>query len=886
VNPAGGRAAGRARDTTSGRLLALLGALFAVISLSAIALIHVFEAADQRAERLEELDRGAAPLARRLSAIPPNDPDWQARARAVLADAEALRPLWRHTVLRRGAAVADDGGSPHAAGPEATLEVVVPIADAGTASEDARLSLRIEADLTADRAAGNRRLLTRALVAAAAMLVALVATWRIIDRLVLAPLDRLYQPLARMAAGGEYEPVEPSGWREISVVTAQVNRVVAALLEREAENRAAAATLDLVRRHLPDVVYRYDVAERRFVFLSDSIRALGWTPEDLADGAEPFGEGFLHPDDAAAARRRREEHVAKGPGAGSLVREFRVRRPDGEVRWLEDHLTPEFDAQGRLAAASGVLRDITAQKAADEALRRVDALSRALADTAMDAMVTTDEQGIVTSANPAVERIFGHDPAALVGRPLSVLLAPGARAALGEALARVAAAGEDGLAVVPARTEGLHRDGRTVPLEVSVGVAGARGVRVHTAVLRDLTRQQEMEQRLLQAQKMEAVGTLAGGIAHDFNNILSVMVGQAELAALRLDQRERVEESLRAIVEAGTRAADLTARLLGFARRRPTEVRPIDVGEVLDRVVSLLSRTVDRAIRIHTDVPAGLAVLADAAQVEHAVLNLCLNARDAMPQGGVLTLAARPREDAPDRAELALGARTTPFVRITVEDTGTGIPPEVRARLFEPFFTTKGRGRGTGLGLAMVYGVVRSHGGWVDVETAVGRGSRFHLHFPAAPAGAEVARAPGPATPAPSARGSESVLVVDDDASVRGVLVDALTSHGYRVLEAADGQAAVAVLRREPAVALVVLDMILPGMGGREVFRRIRAERRDVRVILSTGFSEDGDAQAVLAEGGDGILRKPYRPHDLAQRVREVLDRPRAPHGTHGSGVR
>ena len=635
-----GTSPGMAPDATSGRLLAFLGIVFVLVSLGAIVLIHGLENADLRAARRAEVEDAATALAHRLGAIGRDEKAW----RAVLADSEALQPRWRRTVHSGGTRViVDDGGPSHAADSEATIDVVVPVLGATAPEAKDSVSLRVQADVSADIAAAERRLWMRVLVAVAAILVALVATWRIVDLLVLAPLDRLYQPLARMAAGGEYEPVEPTGWREISVVTAQVNRVVAALMQREAEHRAAAATLDLVRRHLPDVVYRYDVEAKGFVFLSDSIRALGWEPASVLDQPEPFGSDFVHPDDAAAARRAREEHVAKGPGAGSLVREFRVARGDGELRWLEDHLTPEFDAHGRLTALSGVLRDITGQKAADEALRRVDALSRALADTAMDAMVTADERGIVTSANPAVERIFGHDPAALVGQPLSVLVAPAGRAALEEALARTAAAGEEAHGV-PARAEGLHRDGRIVPLEVSVGVAGTRGGRVHTAVLRDLTRQQDMEHRLLQAQKMEAVGTLAGGIAHDFNNILSVMVGQAELAVLRLDQPKRVEDSLRAIVEAGTRAADLTSRLLGFARRRPTEVRPIDVGEVAERVVSLLARTVDRAIQIHTDVPAGLPpILADAAQVEHAILNLCLNARDAMPQGGVLTLGARRR---------------------------------------------------------------------------------------------------------------------------------------------------------------------------------------------------------------------------------------------------
>ena len=750
-----------------------------------------------------------------------------------------------------------------------------PVRAAGDATAPPRARVEARIDLAGDFARIGRSLTAKAVVAALLCLCAVLTMFLVTERRLLAPIRRLYRPMARMAAGGEYEPVEPRGQDEIAELTAQVNAVVALLVERERESRSSAATLALVQRQVPDVIYRYDVRRGALEFLSDSYSTMtGASREEALKDPRSAALSLLLPEDRARVVEALSRRLAPGGDRGAFVHEARVRRPDGTVRWIEDHLTPEFDAAGTLTALNGVWRDITQQKAADEALRRQDALQRAISDAALDAMLTVDMSGTILTANPALERMSGWSPDALVGRSAEVLLPERLRSDFRRVLEGVRAG--EALPAGPVESEGLHREGRVIPVEAALGLANTPQGRVITLIARDLTHQKAVETQLVHAQKMEAVGTLAGGVAHDFNNLLSVIIGQAELAKARLDRPERVVASLDAITAAAGRGAELTSRLLGFARAKPADLRPTDVRDLIHRVRQLLARTLDRAIDIRQHLPPDLPpILADAGQVELAMLNLCINARDAMPRGGTLTLSAASAAQADPAAVPTEGGRPGPWVRISVTDTGTGISSEVRSHLFEPFFTTKERGRGTGLGLAMVYGVVvKGHAGRIGLQTEVGKGSRFDLYFPVS--STRAAPTPRPSRQeAPRAAGNETILVIDDDEAVRAVIREGLREHGYRVLEATDGPSGLAAIEAEPEVALVVLDMILPHMGGREVFRRLREARPGLPVVLSTGFSDEGDAREVLAQGGDGLLSKPYQPAVLAREVRAVLDRRR-----------
>jgi PAS domain S-box-containing protein len=387
----------------------------------------------------------------------------------------------------------------------------------------------------------------------------------------------------------------------------------------------------------------------------------------------------------------------------------------------------------------------------------------------------------------------------------------------------------------------------------------------------DITERKELESRLRQAQKMEAIGTLAGGIAHDFNNIIQAIMGYASLLKGRFGADAEVTAQLDAIERASFRAGELTRQLLGFARRGKLEVKPADLNGVVDKVVAMIRPTFDRSIDIQTAFSAGpSSVEGDAGQLEHTLLNLCINARDAMPDGG--TLRIETRNVTLSEPEAYGGAKAQPgeYVSLSVSDTGVGIPEENLPRIFEPFFTTKEQGKGSGMGLAMVYGIVKNHGGWIDARSSAGQGTTFRILLPASPT---IPAAPSAQpTPESLARGTGTILFVDDEEALRHLAVETLGSLGYTVVTARNGVEALALFeekRRE--IALVILDLIMPDMGGVETFRRLRDIDPAARVLICSGYAGEGRPEMLLAEGVAGFLRKPYRIGALAASIRQAL---------------
>jgi nitrogen-specific signal transduction histidine kinase/ActR/RegA family two-component response regulator len=380
-----------------------------------------------------------------------------------------------------------------------------------------------------------------------------------------------------------------------------------------------------------------------------------------------------------------------------------------------------------------------------------------------------------------------------------------------------------------------------------------------------------LQAQLRQAQKMAAVGQLASGIAHDFNNLLTVILSTAVLLRENPALAARDRELVTAMDQAAGRAADLTRQLLGFARQSVLRSEPVHLGRVVDEVVSLLGRTIDPGVRLESTAAADLwPVLADASQMSQVVMNLCLNARDAMPGGGRIVLQCDNLTL--DEAEAArhAGGRPGDFVRLRVRDTGHGIPPDVLPRILEPFFTTKGPGRGTGLGLATVAGIVEQHHGWIECTSEVGRGTCFDIFLPRTDR--PVSSAPAPA-PAAVAGGRETILLVDDEAVIRNVGRGILQRHGYTVLLAGDGPEGLAVYKREKGrIDLVILDLTMPELSGEDTFRRLLVIDANARVLLSSGYGAEQVGE-VLGDGVMGFISKPYRPHELAAAVRAALDR-------------
>jgi len=390
-----------------------------------------------------------------------------------------------------------------------------------------------------------------------------------------------------------------------------------------------------------------------------------------------------------------------------------------------------------------------------------------------------------------------------------------------------------------------------------------REVEARTAELREAHEaQRKAEEAQRQSQKLEAVGLLAGGIAHDFNNLLVGILGYAELLRDEAPPGSLEEEGARTITQAATRAAELTRQLLAFARLGPRREAEVDLHAIVREVAALLGRTLDKSIRIETLLLAEPSTArGDPGQLQQVILNLAVNARDAMPSGGTLRLESAVRDLGP--GESPRGGAPGRYLELAVSDTGVGIPPEHLERIFEPFFTTKPEGKGTGLGLATVYGIVKAHGGAVSVETAVGKGTRFRVLLPLAQPAAEGARA---AADEAAPRGQGRVLLVDDEEAVRRTGARVLESLGYSAVPASGGQEALDWLAANPGpLAAVVLDLSMPGLDGAETFRRMRALRPDLRIIVSSGFDRTGAAQALLDAGAVAFVQKPYRVRDFAR---------------------
>jgi signal transduction histidine kinase len=389
----------------------------------------------------------------------------------------------------------------------------------------------------------------------------------------------------------------------------------------------------------------------------------------------------------------------------------------------------------------------------------------------------------------------------------------------------------------------------------------------------EVAERKRVEGQLLQAQKMEAVGQLAGGIAHDFNNILAATILQLDLVLDEPGLSPQLQADLREVEKGAQRAAELTRQLLLFSRRQIMQIKPLDLNEVLADLLKMLRRLLGEHIDItlHGE-PGPLWIDADAGMMQQVVMNLCVNARDAMPQGGRLTLGTRALEVRPSDVLANTEARPGRFVCLSVADSGCGMDPQTLPHIFEPFFTTKEIGRGTGMGLATVYGIVKQHQGWVEVESAVNVGTAFRVYLPARPAAASGASAP--AHP-PLPRGSETILVVEDDEPLRKLSVMTLQRLGYRVFEASTGAAA---LRQwndyEGAIALLLTDMVMPeGINGLDLAQRLRILKPDLKVIVSTGYSQEMARLSASKERDLTFLGKPYEMRLLAITVRECLDR-------------
>ncbi|MFW2830673.1 PAS domain-containing protein [Sphingomonas sp. ID0503] len=648
---------------------------------------------------------------------------------------------------------------------------------------------------------------------------------------------------------------------------------VSAERQREAALRETEERLRLANRATNDAIWDWDLLGDH-VLWNEAIRS-GYG-HDLPDGTSDGGWWIehIHPDDRP--RIDRSIHAVIEGGGTEWRDEYRFRRADGSYADIKDRGSLIRDAEGRAVRMIGAMLDQTDRKdierelaeVVEERTRERDQIWQATPD--MLCVATFD--GHFRALNPAWEETLGFSEAELVGQPFMKFVHPDDAEATSAIMSGLVA----GQSIFGFENRYRALGGRYVWLNWN---AVPRGDLIYS-VVRDVTAAHEQadalaaaEDQLRQAQKMEAVGQLTGGIAHDFNNMLTGVLGSLELLRRYIAEgrSDRIDRYIEAAATSAQRAAALTQRLLAFSRRQSLDVQPVDVNATVRGMEDLLNRTLGEATALHLDLdPDAWAAVTDANQLESALLNLAINARDAMPAGGRLTV--RSTNVTLDEAAVRYLDDVTPgdYVAIAVADTGMGMSEQVVAKAFDPFFTTKPIGQGTGLGLSMIYGFARQSGGHVGIDSALGAGTTVTLYLPRH-AGEVSSAPPSVVGPMPAGRG-ECIMVVEDDPAVRMLIVDVLENLGYDVITAADGRQAIAMLDERPAIRLLVTDVGLPGVNGRQVAAHAREKLPGLRVLFVTGYAEQAANRAsFLVEGTDMIL-KPFPLDILAAKVREMVE--------------
>jgi PAS domain S-box-containing protein len=545
---------------------------------------------------------------------------------------------------------------------------------------------------------------------------------------------------------------------------------------------------------------------------------------------------------------------------------------EGVDRWFETTHSPVVDDGGQVIGVCLTAGDVTERKRSEGALRESEARYRDLFDNASDLVCITSPDGEFLYVNRAWHEVTGYTDADLAGRRLTDMLHPGSRARYGELQAR-AVAGET---LTHAELALTTSSGVPVTVEGNISATFRNGAAVMLrGIYRDVTERKRVEEQLRRAERMQAAGRLAGGVAHEVNNMMTGVIGFSEflLRGLEPDDARRVEVA--EIIRAGTRAADVTRQLLAFTRQQFLRPEMLSINEVVGGMEKLLRRSLGESHALELRLAGGLGeIRADRAQLEQVLLNLVLNARDAMVQGGrvVISTSRAARAEVEDGRHAEVEVPAEHYVGLAVSDTGTGMTPEVQARIFEPFFTTKPVGQGTGLGLSTVYGIVKQSDGFVWVDSVAGSGTTFRIYLPQA--GEARGEAPR-AEPADAPQGgAETILIVEDEEMVRALASRGLRQQGYTVFEASHGGEALRWLADDGRrIDLVISDVVMPEVGGRELGRRLAELAPDLPVLYMSGYTGDVVIQRGLLDPGAPFQQKPFTAEGLARKVRELLDR-------------
>jgi len=656
---------------------------------------------------------------------------------------------------------------------------------------------------------------------------------------------------------------------ELAALNSELTREIAERVQAEAALRESRETLSTLLDHLPGMAYRCRVDEEwTMVFASEGALGLtGYPGTDLLWNRRVSFERLIHPDDRVRVR----DAVVRVIGSGEAFRiEYRIRTRDGAEKWVWEQ-GREVSSAGGVPVLAGLVIDVSERKRAEHALQASEARFRSLMRNALDMVTILGEDGTVRYASRSVEVHLGIRRREHAGAQLFDLLHPDDVEKARETIAA-----------------SIRDPGTPCAMEVRIRHA-AGSWRIHEAVCtnllndpavrglvvnsRDVTERRQLEEELRHAQKMEAVGRLAGGIAHDFNNLLTAIGGFAHLLRLELEALDdglpEAEECLEGITRSAQRAAELTRQLLAFGRKQVLDSRVVDLNETIGKMRGMLRRLIEEDVTIVTRLAPDLGrIRVDPGQLEQVLLNLAVNARDAMPGGGTLAVETSNRAVRGGGGDAPHFVRPGSYVQLRVRDTGTGMASEVLDRVFEPFFTTKEQGKGTGLGLSTVYGIVKQSGGYVLAESEIGGGSTFDVLLP------RVDESPAPELPEaselPSGRGR--VLLVEDEPAVRHLARRVLERSGYAVIEAADGEEAIRRFEESGApVDLLLTDLVMPGMSGRALAERLTALSPGLPVVFMSGYPGDAFADGGPEGSPSYFLQKPFAPALLADHVRQAL---------------
>ena len=557
---------------------------------------------------------------------------------------------------------------------------------------------------------------------------------------------------------------------------------------------------------------------------------------------------------------------------GSLVNsELRLRRKDGSSIWVVENVAATCDSQGNVTLIEGTMVDISAHKRAEDALRESQERLHGIIASAMDAIITVDEKQRIIVFNQAAEEIFRCTAAEVIGQSINRFLPESLRDIHRQ---HIRDFGQTGVSTRSMYSQGtlvaVRSNGEEFPIETAISQVTTSSEKLYTVILRDISVRKRTEEQLRHAQKMEAIGQLAGGIAHEFNNYLAIIMGYTELLERETIGHDSLRMSLSEIKDASQKVASMTRQLLAFSRKQVIEPREVDLNSAVWETHKLLRRlipvTIDLIPKLQDDVGK---VKADPAQVQQILINLVLNARDSMPDGGKIFIETEEVELDPEYASRQLDVQAGRYVMLSVADTGVGMDRETLSHIFEPFFTTKEEGKGTGLGLSTTYGIVKQSGGHLTVASVPGRGSTFRIYLPKL---SDCGAIPQPSKAQSNQPRRQTVLLVEDEGALRKLMTKVLERAGFQVVEAKDGEQAVEICKScaEP-LDMVVSDLAMPKLNGLQLKEIVAGLRPKLKFLLISGYAEDVVEDPTILRTDTNFLEKPFLPDELILKVREIL---------------